>query len=88
MADSRAHASERVRAKFFVQKIEYTRNSGATVTLHPVVRGEENKEWSKHTPGGELRMMILNDAATAFFRDLLDDESHDPEVYIEITRAE
>lgn len=36
------------------------------VTLN-AVSGEENKEWSKWTPSGELRMQITNPAALAQF---------------------
>ena len=51
-----------VRAKMYVaEKTEYA--AGGAVKLHPVCRGEDNKEWSQATPSGECMMRILNSAA-------------------------
>jgi hypothetical protein len=56
-------------AKFFVQTI--TENAHQKdckqITLSPVSRGEENKEWSKYTPSGNITLGILNEAASAQF---------------------
>jgi len=56
-------------AKFFVQTItEHSHTQGAKqVTLRAVSRGEENKEWSKYTPSGEITMQILNEVAAEEF---------------------
>lgn len=59
-----------VRAKFFVTEIKHAHVSGdgvfAEVKLAPVY-GEENKPWSKHTPQGEIKMAITNQAAVDKF---------------------
>lgn len=59
-----------VRAKFFVRsKEEYAdpKNCG-TVKLVPVTSGsEENKQFYKWTPSGEINLMTVNEAAFAAF---------------------
>lgn len=56
-----------VRAKFKVTNIEP--NSGAvSITLFPVTDGsEENKEFFKWTPGGQINLGCCNPAATEQF---------------------
>lgn len=66
-----------VRAKFFVSEIKFFATPGsdqtAQVTLVPVFgtygdgKDEENKEWSKYTPQGEIKMTITNPAAIDAF---------------------
>ena len=51
-----------VRAKFHCES-----KDGELVTLRACIDGEENKEWSKWTPHGELRITISNPAALAAF---------------------
>lgn len=44
-----------------------TRTEGQQVTLNPVCRGIENREWASATPGGSMTMFISNPAALAQF---------------------
>ncbi len=71
-----------VRAKFFVKSVSIE-SAGSEpgkevggVTLQPVVRGEENKDWSHWTPSGQILMSILNPAAFAAFRDRIGKEMY------------
>lgn len=52
-----------VSSKWYVSNIE-----GQMVHLHPVCRGVENREWATATPGGQMSMVIQNDAALAQFQ--------------------
>ena len=58
-----------VRAKFrchFIQKADG--DSHRTIHMSPVTADtEENKSWSKYTPGGQLQMVISNPAAFELF---------------------
>ncbi|MEI9856384.1 hypothetical protein [Enterobacter mori] len=58
-----------VRAKFhchFIQKADG--DSLRTIHMSPVTADtEENKSWSKYTPGGQLQMVISNPAAFELF---------------------
>ena len=62
----------RVRAKFFVTRITHHHNGSpdsdqsGEVALAPVY-DEANKEWSKWTPQGEIRMTITNPTALEAF---------------------
>ena len=56
-----------VKAKFFVQSIEQFVGDTATVKLGAVCRGEDNKEWSKYTPAGQITMTIKNEMASSQF---------------------
>jgi hypothetical protein len=69
-----------VRAKFFVQERTETASGQDRVVLGAVCRGEDNKEWSKYTPSGQITMTIKNDLATSQF---------DPgkEFYVDFTEA-
>lgn len=51
-----------VSAKFYVSKVE-----GQQVSMYPVCRGVENREWASATPGGNLMMSISNPEALAQF---------------------
>lgn len=60
-----------VRAKFWVEGIHHAHTSSpdyvfATVTLKPVF-DDANKEWSKATPQGEIKMSITNPGAVEQF---------------------
>lgn len=76
-----------VRGKFYVDEV--TRRAfnteQATVTLRPVTRGEENREWSAATPSGQIVMGICNEAAARFFIDAFDAKR---EVYVDFTLVE
>lgn len=78
-----------VRAKFYVHSI--TRyNSGGSVQLNAVVRGNENKSWSSATPSGQLAMSILNESALKVFEDALNRSRAGeirPEFYMDFTPA-
>ena len=78
-----------VRAKFYVRSV--TRyNSGGSVELQAVVRGNENKSWSSATPSGQLTMSILNESALKVFEDALNRGRAGeikPEFYLDFTPA-
>jgi hypothetical protein len=62
----------KVRAKFFVKQIinhhngDPTSDQAGEVVLGPVY-DDDNKEWSKWTPQGEIKMTITNPAALEAF---------------------
>jgi hypothetical protein len=61
-----------VTAKFWVQSksqagSEGSEGGGETIILHPAIKGEDNKDWSKWTPAGEMRLYITNPAASKQF---------------------
>lgn len=72
--------SKTIRAKFNVTSItEYGNQGGKQVTLSPVINGsEENKEFWKYTPSGEIKIHIENENAIFEFG----------EYYIDFTKAE
>lgn len=51
-----------VSSKWYVTKVE-----GQSVTLSPVCRGVENRDWASATPAGSMQMFITNEAALAQF---------------------
>lgn len=55
-----------VRAKLYVRGIDI-QSWGTKITLAPVTRGEDNKEWSAATPSGEFWMMVANQKAADQF---------------------
>lgn len=56
-----------IRAKFNVQSITKHFGGGVTVKLQPVTTGsEENKNFWKYTPSGELTMNIHGEASDMF----------------------
>ena len=58
-----------VRAKFFCQSIQKAEDdSYRTINMSPVTADtEENKSWSKYTPGGQLQLVVSNPAAFGQF---------------------
>lgn len=57
--------SKKVLCKFKCNSVKNFENQ-KEVSLNPVMGGsEENKSFSKYTPGGELRMMIDNETEAA-----------------------
>ena len=52
-----------VSSKWYVSRID-----GQTVYLYPVCRGIENREWATATPGGQMSMVIQNEAALEQFK--------------------
>lgn len=59
--------ADKVRAKFFVQKLCQT-TYGGSVELNVVSRGEDNKQWASATPSGAITMTIRNELALEFFK--------------------
>ncbi len=55
------------RAKFYVHSVEKIVGDTTTVKLNVVCRGEDNKEWSKYTPSGNIQMSIKNELAAEQF---------------------
>lgn len=76
-----------VRAKFQCLSVTHFHNPGATeaqaeIRFHAVYgNGEANKDWSKWTPSGELKMMVTNPAAIEKFE-------LGKEYYLDFTPAE
>lgn len=68
-----------VRAKFFVKELKHVHVDGpdvyAEVIMSPVFgsypgasgKDDDNKQWSKWTPSGELKMAVTNPAAISQF---------------------
>lgn len=73
-----------VRAKFVCTGIQdYPENEQKNVMFSPVINGsEENKSFSKYTPGGNLNLIISYETqASDFFEDR-------KEYYLDFTLAE
>lgn len=61
--------SQKVRAKFRCTSVTKHENAAETVCMSPVTSGsDENKEWSKYTPSGELKMTITAEGAVGVFQ--------------------
>lgn len=59
-----------VTAKFKVQRVTpNTHHEGAEVELVPDYAGDRNKDWSKWTPSGVIRMNITNGPALDQFEE-------------------
>jgi len=72
----------KMRAKFKCEDITKYSGGFVGVTLQPVVEGsEENKQFWKNTPQGQLKMNITNPIAQGFFEP-------GKEYYLDITPAE
>ncbi|WP_395008670.1 hypothetical protein [Undibacterium sp.] len=70
-----------VRAKFKVTSITETSGGTKAVKLYPVTSGsEENKEFYKFTPSGEINLGVLNEAAAKQF-------AVDQEFFVDFTPA-
>lgn len=65
-----------VEARFYVAGYECQswNPDAVNVTLRAVSRGEHNKTWAAATPSGEVKMMILNTSAAAWFTERLGKE--------------
>lgn len=74
-----------VRAKFYVHKVEKTgdgENEGYSIALNPVVgTSEENKEFFKWTPCGQITIGTVNPLAAKKFE-------VGQEYYVDFTKAE
>lgn len=75
-----------VRAKFKVQGNNKTfddpETPGFTIDLHPVISGsKENEEFYKWTPGGNIQLSTINEAAAKQFE-------MGKEFYVDFTPAE
>lgn len=62
-----------VKARFYIAEISRKAYNPdhVEVVLQAAGRGEENKDWAKYTPSGEIKMTINNPPAAAFFADRL-----------------
>lgn len=63
-----------VRARFWVREITKHGNvEQTTAILAPVTRkqGEDNVDWSRYTPSGEIRMSITSEGARDWFEQRL-----------------
>jgi hypothetical protein len=65
-----------VAARFYVAKVERflvtQADVGRTVTLNPVLRAtDDNVQWSKYTPSGEIRLTVTAQPAGEWFEDRL-----------------
>lgn len=70
-----------VRAKFKVTSVTQSSGSLKTVQLQPVISGsEENKQFFKYTPSGQISLGVLNEAAAEQF-------AVDQEFYVDFTPA-
>ncbi|MFZ6819838.1 hypothetical protein [Undibacterium sp. Ji22W] len=70
-----------VRAKFKVTSITEVSGGAKEIKLYPVTSGsDENKEFFKYTPSGEIRLSVLNEAASKQF-------AVDQEFFIDFTPA-
>lgn len=57
-----------VRAKFKVTAITEVSGGAKEIKLYPVTSGsDENKEFFKYTPSGEIRLGVLNESASNQF---------------------
>ena len=52
--------SKTIKAKFTVITVTTFADGSKQVILNAAIHGEENKEWSKWTPSGEIKMNITN----------------------------
>jgi len=70
-----------VQARFYVAEVtQFATGPGwadpapaGRVTMRPVTRGEENKQWASATPSGEFTMTVRGDAFP-FFQDRIGEE--------------
>lgn len=61
-------ATTMIRAKMVCSAITKDASGNESVTLYPVTSGsDENKQWSKWTPGGQLQLSISNPDAQGKF---------------------
>jgi hypothetical protein len=70
-----------IRAKFKVSSVEHNEGGTSTLNSYPVTSGsEENKEFFKYTPGGNIKLSVLKTEAL---------EGFDPgtEFYVVLTPA-
>lgn len=74
-----------VRAKFKVDSIQpgnITDSEGKSITLSPVISGsKENEDFYRWTPGGQILLSTINEAAAAQFE-------VGKEFYVDFTPAE
>jgi len=59
--------NKKVRAKFKVSQVMHT-EAGNSIQLIPVsVGSEENKEFYRYTPSGQIELSIVNQESASFF---------------------
>lgn len=63
-------------AKFYIAELKRASfdPEQLTVVMQAVTRGEENKEWSKYTPSGNITMVVKNEAVKAEWNERLGQE--------------
>lgn len=62
--------ARQINARFYVAEVgpQFAGQTGGQVTLRAVVRAtDDNIEWSKYTPSGELRISVTQDAVFEMF---------------------
>lgn len=64
-----------VKARFFVQQVTKNASGYTTVSMSPSTKGDENKEWAKYTPSGEIKLTINPEtSAGKWFEDRLGED--------------
>jgi hypothetical protein len=59
-----------VQARFYVREVHlFAQEGNSKVILSPISgsKGDENAQWSKYTPSGEITMSVTNPDATMWF---------------------
>lgn len=71
-----------VQAKFKVESLQVNEDGGGTVHLRPVTSGsDENADFYKYTPGGDITLSTINPKAMSAFE-------LGAEYYVDFTRAD
>jgi hypothetical protein len=64
----------KVQALFYIQSVKDIVVAGGShnieVEMYPVTRQtDDNKQWSKYTPSGSIKLMVTEEGGQQFFRD-------------------
>lgn len=62
-----------IKARFWVREVtKFGNTDNVQVKLAATIKGsDDNKDWSKYTPSGEIIMSITNPTASQWFEDRL-----------------
>ena len=62
-----------IKARFFVREItKFGNTDNVLIKLSATIKGsEDNKDWAKYTPSGNIEMSVTNPPAIAWFEDRL-----------------
>lgn len=61
-----------VQARFYVSQIVKNASGYVAAHLQPVIRGDQNKDWSKYTPSGKVELNVSPETpAAAWFESML-----------------